>query len=582
MMKLKALYTNMRIKYKLFLLLSLLLLVITIVGTGMQQYAFGIYDEKIYEQSAKGLSLSSIGIENELEKMEKLSYAIATDPTIQKYLRSIMLGGSSYDNYLIFTSIRDRMVDLGALDKYVESVQLYDVNNKEYAIGARAVTLSKDRLERIQQETKLNQGGNTWVTPDSFDSSLTAGREIRSFQNVELDYLGTIAVRIDTNKLFADYSRGLSSSDTQMFIMDNELAIYPETPNFPTHSLYELADGSRGYKMITEQGKRYFVTYVISSNTSWTYYTVLPFDDIFKSIVQVKNTIIIALAVLLIAAVAVVIKFADHITQPIERLNAKMKRVQLGNFDIVDEPSITMDEVGQMHRNFRVMLERINELITENYVKQLAIKDTQFKALQAQINPHFLYNTLESINWTAKMNDQTQISQMVEALGSLLRTSINLKEPIIPLNRELEIVNHYITIQKFRFEERLDFQLQVPDDMLYCGIPKLSLQPLIENAVNYGLEQMIDTCIIIVSVARHENHLMITVEDNGPGMKQEYADQLLSGEIKTKGSGLGLKNIEERIKLLYGESYGMKVQSELNAGTKVSLLLPFEMRDQLG
>ena len=139
--------------------------------------------------------------------------------------------------------------------------------------------------------------------------------------------------------------------------------------------------------------------------------------------------------------------------EPIERLSARMKRVQLGHFDYSEdqgEPALSKDEAGQLQRNFRIMVQRIEELINENYVKQLAIKDTKFKALQAQINPHFLYNTLESINWSAKMNGQQQISQMVESLGSLLRSSISLKQPLIPLSEELDMINHYITIQKIR------------------------------------------------------------------------------------------------------------------------------------
>lgn len=442
---LKALYTNLRIKYKLFLLLTIVLIVITLVGTVMQQFAFQVYDKKIYQQSSKALSLSSISIENELDKMEKLSFAIATDTTIQKYLRLIKNGGTNYDNYIVLTNIRDRIVDLGGLDKYVQSIQIYDVNNREYAAGAQAITMNLDRLSRVKEESLVNQGGNTWVAPDENDHSFTAAREIRSFQNMDLDYLGTLAIRIDTNKLFADYTNEMNNNEAEMIILNNNEAIFPEKPSFPIEALYNFADGDKGYRLIKEQGKSYFITYFYSSEMGWTYYTVIRFDDIFQSIVQVKNTMIIALIILLLGSLVFALRFANQITKPIERLNTKMKRVQLGNFENVDqsnEPELAMDEVGQMHRNFRVMLERINELIHENYVKQLAIKDTQFKALQAQINPHFLYNTLESINWSAKMSNQTQISQMVEALGSLLRTSINLKEPIIPISKELEIVNH--------------------------------------------------------------------------------------------------------------------------------------------
>ncbi|MUT67335.1 histidine kinase [Paenibacillus sp. NEAU-GSW1] len=585
MRKFKALYTNLPIKYKLFVLFFVMLAVVTSVSSVMQQYAFGIYDEKVYQQSAKALSLSSVGIENELDKISQLGFTIATDSTIQKYLSAIRSGGSQYDNYVIMRNIKDRIVDLGGLGKYIQSVQIYDVNRTEYAAGNQSITMKNERLNRIISASAQNKGGNTWVSADEFDDSLTAAREIRSYQNIELENLGILTIRVDTNKMFSDYTAGDSSQHTSMIIVQGDKVIYPDDTTVAAETLQHMNDGGRGYQMMPHEGRQYFVAHVKSAKMGWTYYTLLPFDDIFQSIVQVKNTIIIAFIILIALSILFSLRFAKQLTKPIESLNMKMKRVQLGNFentDVASTPELAMDEVGQMHRNFRIMLDRINELIQENYVKQLAIKDTQFKALQAQINPHFLYNTLETINWSAKMSRQTQISQMVEALGSLLRTSISIKEPIIPLSKELEIISYYITIQNFRFEERLDFHLEIPDELLYCGIPKLSLQPLIENAVNYGLEQMIDTCVIQVSAELQEDFLFISVQDNGPGMKQQYADQLLSGEAKTKGTGLGLKNIEERIKLLYGDAYGMTVVSAINAGTKVSLKLPYEMRDHLG
>lgn len=581
MPNLKALYTNLRIKHKMFVLISVIMVVVAVLAIIIQQYAFDFYDQEIYKQSSKALSLSSISIENELKKMEKLTFMLTTDSTIQHYLRSIKSGLSDYDNYVVRLTVKERMVNIGALDKYVLSAQLYDVNDNEYAVGANSVTVYQDRLNLYKQLTAVNKGGNTWITPYSNDKSLIAAREVRSFEQLNLDYIGTLALRIDMDKLFRDLAKGLNSNDAQLIIMKNNEAVYPEASAFPIDSLAALS-GNEGYKVIRYEGKQYFVTYIASTYTDWTYYTLIPFDDIFDRVVKVKNTIIIIFAILFIVILLIAVGFANGITEPIERLNAKMKRVQLGNFSYIDEPNertLAMDEAGQMHRNFRIMVERINELIHENYVKQLTIRDTEFKALQAQINPHFLYNTLESINWSAKLSNQTHISQMVEALGSLLRTSINLKEPLIPLSKELDIINHYVTIQKYRFEERLDFNVDVPEMLLQCSIPKLSLQPLVENAINYGLEQMIDTCTIKIHAYAEHELLFITVEDNGPGMEEQFVAQLLSGEVKTKGSGLGLKNIEDRIKLLYGDAYGLQVESEPNGGTTVKLILPYEMRD---
>jgi two-component system sensor histidine kinase YesM len=276
-------------------------------------------------------------------------------------------------------------------------------------------------------------------------------------------------------------------------------------------------------------------------------------------------------------------RFARGITDPIEILNAKMKKVRFGNFEYheeQDQKPTAMDEAGQLHRNFRIMLERINELIKENYQKQLTIKDTEFKALQAQINPHFLYNTLDSINWLARMNGQQHISRMVESLAFLLRSSIRLKAPLIPLKKELEIVRHYITIQQIRFEERLHFVLDIPMELSDYAIPKLSLQPIVENAIHYGLEQMTTPCSISIRARRDGDRLLLTVEDNGPGMEPSFLQMLERGEVKTRGSGIGLRNIDERIKLLFGSVYGIEIESERRVGTQVHLILPCEKGEQ--
>ena len=233
-----------------------------------------------------------------------------------------------------------------------------------------------------------------------------------------------------------------------------------------------------------------------------------------------------------------------------------------------------MDEMGLLHRTFRLMVERINTLITENYANQLLIKETEFKALQAQINPHFLYNTLESINWIAKVNKQTKISSMVESLAFLLRNSISMKEEILTLGEELEVVESYVTIQKYRFDDRLIFELDVPERLLGRRLPKLTLQPLLENAIHYALEPTIGKSRIVVHAELTDDELLVSVEDDGPGMPEDTLERLRSGELKARGKGIGLLNIDERIKLAFGERYGLRIESEPGRGARVIVALP--------
>ncbi|CAM4427829.1 cache domain-containing sensor histidine kinase [Paenibacillus tarimensis] len=581
MPRLKTLYQQLRIKFKLFVLISAVMLTVGVLIVLIQQYAFEIYDEEIYEQSAKALNLTSVGIENELRKMEQLSFRIATDESIQSNLTKIRNGGSQYDNFLVSAQIRERMIDLGVLDQYVLSYQITDAFNGEYSSGVNRVTTTGKQLRRIKRETANNDGGNTWILPNEDDSALGAARLIRSFDQLSLEQLGTIMIRIDMERLIRNFSLGLNRQ-ADFIILNGDRAVYPLDPPETVAGLSALGAGEQGFRIIDRDGKRYFMTYVPSEYTSWTYLTMIPYDDIFDRIATVKQLSIVLFGALFLAAVIFSFRFSKGITDPIERLNAKMKRVQMGNFTYTEDPDdklMPMDEAGQLHRNFRIMLQRIDELIKENYVKQLSIKESEFKMLQAQINPHFLYNTLETINWTAKMGGQKQISVMVESLGYLLRSSIGLKEPLIPLEQELDIVSHYINIQKIRFEERLAFELDIPGHLKPYSIPKLSLQPLVENAVNYGLEQMLECCQIKVSASDEGDYILLSVEDNGPGMDESLLEQLNQGVVKPKGTGVGLRNINERVKLLFGESYGLSIRSKRGEGTCVSIRLPKEVRD---
>lgn len=232
------------------------------------------------------------------------------------------------------------------------------------------------------------------------------------------------------------------------------------------------------------------------------------------------------------------------------------------------------DEIGVLQRDFTIMIQKIDTLIKDDYTKQILIKDAQLKALQAQINPHFLYNTLDSINWMAKLNQQRDISVMVESLGNLLRSAISGKEPIITLKEEVQLLKDYLTIQKMRFGDRLQFQLEIDQQWLSLKIPKLILQPIVENSINYGLENTLGICRITVKAVPDSDCLNITVIDNGPGIPDELLKKLAQGEVKPKGSGIGLQNIDHRIKLIFGEEFGLSVTSELGVGTKVLIRIP--------
>jgi len=582
--RLKKQYHNLQIKYKLFLLVSWIMVIsfsFTFFGL---QYAFHIYDEQIYSKSSQVLSTSSNSIESELKNLEDLSYNILTDPQIQQYLSAKGEETTEYDKFRLSTNMLDKLLSYANKEEYIQSISIVDTTGEEYVVGPKTTKLTQQQKTDITKMAKSANGSNVWLNPEENDFIFATAREIRQIKNLSFDHLGTIIINLNMDKIVGNLLDGSRKMDGEFLIVSKNSLIFPKETN-PTFTEAAISLESRtiksGYQIEKIGNKNYFLVHIKSNYFDWGYLNVIPFNQIFENINKVKTFLIIIFILMFVGVTILGIRFARNITMPLENLVAGMQYVKVGDFQeakkkALDTSIMQDDEVGKLQQNFQTMIQQIDELIHENYSKQLTIKETEFKALQAQINPHFLYNTLESINWLAKGNGQVQISKMVESLGFLLRNSISLKQPLITIEDELNIVKNYVVIQKYRFEERLDFHLHVDSDIVGFYIPKLTLQPLVENAIHYALEPKIDPCKISVYSIVNKDSIKLIVEDDGPGMESAFIEKLKKSEVKTRGQGVGLSNIDERIKLSYGESYGVKIESEPNKGTKVIIVLPFD------
>lgn len=576
MQKWSAIYKNMKIKNKLSLLISLIVAMAFTFAVIVQQYAFSIYDEQLYLKSSQVLHLSSSTIESELERIEQLSFNIITDTQIQNLLRSISGSDSDYDRLILRQHLVDRLLNYVGSEPMLYSIHLIDSYDKQHDVGS-IVPIDPTKKEHILQLAGDADGEERWIYPDEQDSALLLSREIRSYTGTlfDLHYLGTIIIRINMDKIV----RKSAGGEGDLIMTAGTDLIYPQTPHFDPAAIQSSLSSGNGYLTREMDGHTYFIAHNRSANTGWTYMNVTPFNQAFKQIIFIKELVIIVFTMIFAIAILLGIRFSRGLTRPIESLITRMKLAEKGNFAEAnvlpqDATPVAMNELGLLHRTFRLMIERINALITENYSNRLLIKETEFKALQAQINPHFLYNTLESVNWLAKMNKQSQISDMVQALAFLLRNSVSLKEPILTLGEELEIVRNYILIQRFRFEDRLQFTMDVQEQDWQRPIPKLTLQPLLENAIHYALEPSIEPCRIILFCKETPSAFCVVVEDDGPGMGPDTLMQLRSGNLTTSGNGIGLLNIDERIKLAFGEHYGLTIDSGPGLGTRVILSLP--------
>lgn len=252
-----------------------------------------------------------------------------------------------------------------------------------------------------------------------------------------------------------------------------------------------------------------------------------------------------------------------------------MHSVQSGNLDHYIE-NTSNDELGELIDSYNYMIGKMSILIEDQYKLGKSVKNAELKALQSQINPHFLYNTLDMINWMSYKKMNKEISVAVNTLAKFYKLSLNKGNDLVSIKNELQHATLYVKIQNMRYNDRISLKINVDDEINDYLIPKITLQPILENAINHGiLGKGQGNGIISILGYSIDSHIVLIVADDGIGMKEESINLLLTNKLSSsKGSGYGLKNINKRIKLLYGESYGLSFKSSYGHGTSVTIKIP--------
>ncbi|WP_185970849.1 sensor histidine kinase [Alkalicoccobacillus porphyridii] len=558
------------IKNKIIIIAILQLVFFCIMGIISFRVFTAVYETEVYNESANTLKISSTVLDEELKKIEQMSFQISTDPVIQNYMEGINYEYYGYDVYRSRRFLLERLNSYYSQERYVSSIQMLDTLGEYYVVGNQPINDFIDR--EWTDEMSAASGANVWMSL-SDEGVLVSTREMRKLNDLSLSYLGSVFITIDMEEFISD-SLNLSSDKSFVIMKDDEVMYVKDFP-IEAETLLEGATNTN-YQIKEWNDRKYFYTSQHSRHSELMYFNILPFDEVAGSTSRLNQLMIGSFILILFIIILISSKLARTISKPLEDLTQKMKQVEMGNFTPMENEKRvhSSGEIEQLHTNFDSMIQKINTLITENYSKQLVIKETEYRALQAQINPHFLYNTLDSINWLAKVNRQNDISNIAESLGNMMRTIISKKEPLISIQEELNIVHHYMVIQKYRYKKRLTFEMKQPDEVDLYRIPKLTIQPIVENAIQHSLEEIIDECVIQVELTVNDQSIEILISDNGVGMSQETIQAIYEGRVKPKRSGIGLANIMERIQLMFGEPYGLDIQSEVGNGTTVTITLP--------
>lgn len=364
---------------------------------------------------------------------------------------------------------------------------------------------------------------------------------------------------------------------------DNEL-FYADEPNFYDRIKEDglvdsLKVSSQGKITWNEGDQKYLVVYNVGEQSGWKLIKPIPYKQIYAAATTTRNLSILIGLLFLFISVILVSLTSNAITRPLKKLSHQMSRFSAGDFDAEAQVK-GRDEIAYLSRHFNLMVRRTNDLINERYKMKLVEKNAILKALEAEINPHFLYNALQAISTKALKNDRYDIADMVDALALTLRYCISGKD-VVYAREELKHIERYMALQKARFGNRLQVAYEWDESLRELQLPKLSIQTLVENSIKHALEKLSSTITIAIRATLTPDHAIITVEDNGPGFAEGKLEEVMNSfqsEWEERhhdhdNESIGLVNLNTRLKLLYGDAAELRIGTD-STGTRMQMYLP--------
>ena len=556
-------FRNMKFRYKLITTYILLgVIPMTIMGLVWYNQIRTILMKQEKSSIENYLTQAVSNMDNQLRIYNNLSDYIAFNQQISHVVSHEY--DSYYDMYNQFSNVLDPMLaSLKYFHSDINQITIYTKNN----VVKHNTTLAP--ITEIENEDwyKIIKGNNDihWFVSQDEKKVFC----VRNIPTLENNYeVGVLYVQVDYEKLFESFKQ-MNDSNYGIFIMDE---LGDNIFNFD-----QFEDLNKSRKMTFDEfnkgiGKENIYTIVTahSMNNNWTVSLYKPQKLIYESTNFMITGNVIAIILLIVFSVIITSVLSKVMVSGLEKLRANMEEVEKGNMEITVK-SNNEDEVGALIRGFEKMIIQIKALIEDVYESRLIQKDYEMKALQAQINPHFLYNSLSLINWMALETDQEDISKITLSLSTFYRTALNKGKNILRVRDEIKNMRSYLDIQLMMHDYEFDVDVQVEEDILDYNILNLILQPLIENAINHGIDLKTNGrgCIKIIG-EKQNDEIVLIVSDNGVGMSNEQAESILTN----KSNGYGVKNVNERIKLYYGEQYQLKIESEIGIGTKVKVTIP--------
>ncbi|MDQ0091545.1 two-component system sensor histidine kinase YesM [Paenibacillus anaericanus] len=569
----------MKLRRKILLAIILLVFIPVILMGAVSYYSFSkSMEDKSINFYWISLQESDRNLKYALNEITTISNSAITQPVIQQTLKMQNFVVDYENKQIINNQINHPMINSFGL--YSNDRLLYQYNE--------SMSFNDLKMQSWYEAMKAAEGRPIWVGPGE-NGSASTGKPVLIQARLIKDYysledIGALVIYVKPDILDQVFWEAAMLKQGDILLVNKQGKIVfdksgehiGEQTQFPF-----LADGysnGKGYYVDKYLNEKSLITYLPSHNKEWYLVAITPNKLISTESVSIRNIAIILVLFSLISAFLFDRYFVRRLVRSIIGSVNGMKRVQQGIFIPITSNVKTEDETDLLIDGFNRMSTQIMELIQQVQTEQARKKEAELQALVAQINPHFIYNSLESINSMAVLQGNRNISKMVISLGKLLRISISENQELIPLSMELEHVRHYLDIQKFRFEDKFSYEIELPESMKYFVTQKLIVQPIVENALYHAIEQMEDNGFISIVVREDVRDILIDVSDNGPGFDQATLLSLWSkdrGNLKKyRENGVGLKNVHERLSIRFGGYYGILICSSPGFGSTIRIRIP--------
>ncbi|MFD2332030.1 sensor histidine kinase [Cohnella sp. GCM10020058] len=595
---------DISIKHKMMFSYGLLVL-LSIVALGAAFYSS--MQKYVYEQASESyrqtLSQVVLNTEYKLNNYDQLLNQFVSD---SKFVGAVSFSYTSPGDYsYAYLNTISRYFEVGKQDNSIESIILYKNNptlpesgdvliDIDYILRTAWYQKYFAHMEKytINDYIALSKR-KFWIVTDEVNkpdyrlsgekSDLPGEKRVAIIKPVIYNFeklSGVFELFVRYDRIFGDFAATGTGPDDYMLVAndkwqnvyasltDGESDRHGLTAALAEKTAAQVDGQASGKFRIKMGGADKMVLYERGGDSGWLYVRVLSYDRLFAGAKTVRQFTIVVGALCLLISLLLALALARMIARRLSVLSGHMKSVEDLTLDVkVDIDG--RDEIGALARSYNRMIRKIRELVEQLTASQQTQRESELKALQTQINPHFLYNTLATINWMAMGGQHDKIIGMVNHLATFYRLSLNKGLPLLVVREEIRHLQAYTEIQKIRLEERINFIYEVEAGIESCMTLKLILQPFVENAILHGAEQKAGTTAIAIRARRVEDELVFVIEDDGIGMPAPPAADLFPF-----GNGYGIRNVHERIRLHYGQAYGVSIESAEGSGTKVTIRIP--------